>query len=507
MAYCTECGKKLPDSAVFCPNCGHRCQPPRDTSQNEYYDADAQNEPENEPECSSEPSPKQEDESRFTSGIDSRIYKNGSDGQNKRDGKAAVIVICSVLFLLMVAAALFFTLRGSRPDYTGYWESTGVDVGNGQVYPDLYGQSINGFIAVQIEKDGTIKLVSRYGNGVINGSWREAADGIRAEINDDIIFFDYDDDEDTLTLEDSSGYGIIFDRADGSIGDDSVWDDRDKVSLGGEGSADTVAGSGNVGNESYYISVVGAEQFKDVDNKSAIRVYFDFTNNSDYTISAYNALNYYAKQDGKALTETYSWNDADVYGNISRAIRPGVTIRCCSEFTYKANGGSIDFILYDYDLGEDAGTVTATYVPGQFPGAPATFTAKTVENPKWTLSLPGEGTLDEHYYVTVTEAELLDDYYGEPAIRIYYEFTNNGEKAAALSDVLCANAYQDGISLDSDYPTVDLETDESFYREIKKGEKVTASYVFLLRNTSSPVEAEIGSYYTYDAVGQTFKIS
>lgn len=512
MAYCTECGKRLPDSAVFCPNCGQRCQSADDISNSSTYSGSEQaSDGASSDQSYYEAENKQQDYKQRSSILDSDIYKGGScncDKPDNKDSRAAVIVICSVLFLILIAVAVFFTFREEAVDYTGYWQSTGVDIGDGQAYPDLYGQSINGFIEIQIEQDGVIKLISEYTNNLMSGIWRETDDGIRAEINDDIIYFDYEDDDDSLILSDSSGYGIIFHRAHGNINGEGVpaWS-NDNIALEDGTASGTVAGSGYVGNEQYHISVVGAEQFSNVDGKAAARIYFEFTNNSDYTISAYNALGYYAKQDGNELSETYSWDDVEVYSNIKRSVRPGITIQCCYEFTYNPDGGAIDFVLYDYELGTSAGTVAATYVPGELPGSPAPFMAKFVEKPQWTLSIPAEGTVDNLYYVAVVKAELLDDYYGDPAIRIYYEFSNNSGKAVALGDVLNATAYQDGIALSSDYPTVNLDSDENFYKVISSGEKITASFVFLLRNSSSPVEAEIESFNTYDAVGQTYVIS
>ena len=94
--------------------------------------------------------------------------------------------------------------------------------------------------------------------------------------------------------------------------------------------------SGPVGE--YEISIVGAELFEDSDGKDAIRVYWDFTNSSDETVMPYSDLSTKAEQEGFELNTTYASYDDDVpeYGNDSLYIRPGVTIRCISEYSCKA---------------------------------------------------------------------------------------------------------------------------------------------------------------------------
>lgn len=523
MAFCTMCGKKLPDDAVFCPNCGHRIVQTGDPSGSTYEGSESHNDDipgdqarrpyEDRGEEYRQPSDVP-DRRQYGPSADPNIYRSAANGGAPASGKnehtAAIIIICSVVFLLLVAAAVFFIGRNRNSEYIGYWESTGVDFGGGTVYQDMYGQDINGLIAVQINRDHSLSLISAYEDGISTGTWEKTSTGISAQINDDQIYFVFDKDSDTLSLTDGSSYRIIFERADGSITDSTIdagsLDEQDDP-MESDGTTDTVSGSGTVGDGSYSISVIGAEQFTDVDNDAAIRIYFNFTNDSSYTISAWNALDYYARQDGKKLNEAYTWDDVDVYGNISRSVRPGITIQCCCEFCYDQDGGSVDFTIFDYDLGEDSGSVTATYVPGQLPGAPAPFTAETIDDPQWTLALPAEGTLDDYYYVSVTDAQYIEDYYGDPAIRVYYVFTNNSGQSAAMCDVLLPYSYQDGISLDSDYPAVQLDTDDNFYQYVESGESITASYVFLLRNDTSPVEAEVEAYYTYDSVGQTYALS
>ncbi|MEG0876494.1 MAG: DUF5067 domain-containing protein [Oscillospiraceae bacterium] len=268
-----------------------------------------------------------------------------------------------------------------------------------------------------------------------------------------------------------------------------------------------VAGSGELGDGDFFVSVVGAQEFSDYEGKPAIRIYFDFTNNFDFAISAWDALDFSATQDGAPIKQTHTWDDSDVYYNYSYNIRPGVTIRCCYEFSFNPRGGTIDFSLFDLKDGENSGSVKASYIPDSLPGAPPPFEIAPVPNPTWTAKKGAAGYLDDQYYVTVTEGELITTYDGDPAVRIYYEFTNESKADICLNDALTATTYQDGIQLNLAYAPTDSETDLNFLNPVKPGEKITASRVFALRNESSPIEAELESRETYGSFGQTYAIN
>ncbi|MEG0777613.1 MAG: DUF5067 domain-containing protein [Oscillospiraceae bacterium] len=268
-----------------------------------------------------------------------------------------------------------------------------------------------------------------------------------------------------------------------------------------------IAGSGNVGGENFYIEIVGATHFTDTNGNSAMRVFYNFTNNSTRPISAWEALNIVPRQDGHELKNTYSWQESDIYYNHTYAIIPGTTIRCAYEFLFNPSGGNVDILFVDSELDAKSGKVMATYSPENLPGAPEPFVIKPITDPQWTKNRPAEGTLGDVFHVSVLDAELISDFYGNPAIRIYYEFTNNSEVPATLSDELRALTYQDGIQLEYSSANEDSESDFNFIKSVAPGTKVKASAIFALRNETSPVEAEISSSESYDAVGQTYAIS
>jgi len=565
MAFCTECGFKLPDDAVFCPNCGASLitapknenvgvEAPAAPAQADFTVAPAAEVPLSEavpvpgsfqtsgayeapaqasyavptqgtytpPQQNSFVPPQQNSYVPSNQGAYIPPQQPAYNAPNaygfppqggvavatkpkKKLGAGAIVgIVIGGLAALALIIVLVSSLFGGSP-YVGYWESVAVDVGDGIVSQDYYGTSIAGALGMQINSDGTIYLASSSDTEIIEGTWEKTDDGIIITTSDNTYSMDYDDDQLILLQEGETYYFEIIEDHDinnptvphGSLADTDVTDDP--AVAGG------IAGSGAVGYDSFYITVTGAEDFVDVDGESAIRIYYDFTNNysDDFASAAYDVLSYYAIQDGSYLTETYSYDYDSVASNSSYNIRPGVTMQCCSEFKYDPYGGSVDFSVYSYYDDESGGVVTASYIPGSLPGAPAPYVLVPITDPQWTTNMPGEGDLDG-FYVAVTDGELVSDANGDPAIRIYYQFTNNGTYTTSMSNELSPFTYQDGVSLDTTYETVDSETDMNYYADVAPGSTVTASCVYALRNQTSPVEAEVETYTLGLAVGQTY---
>lgn len=559
MAFCTECGSKLPDDAVFCPNCGAAMKASVPDvgavavetvlEQNQSESFEAPSSVEIQPEAvpvsgsfSTSGTYEAPASGNFTVPVQSTYippvqnsyvppYQGGyappappsynaptaygyapqggviAPPQKKsKAGLIAVIVVAGVLLLTLTG---YFIVKAftSNP-YVGYWESVAVDTGNGEISEDYNGTSVVGALDVQINSDDSAYLASSTNADIIEATWQQTNDGITITTPDDTYAFSYDnkqlvlkEDTETYYFEKIRDHDINNPTVPhGSLADSYASDDSSQID-------GTVAGSGNVGDGNYYITVTGAEEFTDVDNEPAIRIYYDFTNNyqDDLSTAAWDALSYYATQDGSDLTETYS-NDGSTASNTSYNIRPGITIQCCSEFKYNPNGGSVDFSVSGYNEGEGSGVVTASYIPGSLPGAPAPYVIVPVTDPQWTLNIPAEGDLDS-FYVTVKDAEIINDANGDPAIRIYYEFTNNSSSSTSLGNELYVFTYQDGISLDTSYATDDSESDTNYYSDSAPGSTVTCSCVYSLRNQTSPVEAEVEAYTVATAVGQTYDIA
>jgi len=553
MAFCTECGSKLPDDAIFCPNCGASMTASgknESTASDEVkaadYSAPVSGDFHNEEKTDAAPfqtsgvycEPHPENVSVPVQGtyvppVQNNYappyqggyapqpqapynpqntygyapYPGGSVGVNtmppkKKLGAGAIVgIVLGGLLLLCLIGYLIGISFDSNP-YVGYWESVSVDTGDG-LTEDYYGTSIVGALCIQINSDSSIYLASTSDTEIVSGTWEETKNGITVTTSDDSYDFKMKDKQLVLVRD---GETFYFEKAKGDINHPTIPHGSDT----GEGSVSNteISGSGYVDNGDSYVSVIGSEDFTDVDGDSAIRVYYEFTNNydGDYSQSAYNALSYYASQDGNELEETYAGNESSVANNSSYYIRKDLTIQCYIDFKYNRDGGSVDLNFYGYTEGESGGIVSASYVPGSLPGAPSPYVITPIADPQWTMNLQDEGALD-NFYVAVKDAELITDANGNQAIRVYYEFTNNSDYSTSIGDELYIFTYQDGISLDYTNAAQDSDTDMNYYTKIAPGNTITVTCIFSLRNQTSPVEAEVEAYSDYVAVGQTYDIA
>lgn len=497
MPFCTECGNRMNENASFCPNCGHKRFDPGAAEQDFMrHDGEAV-------------SP-----GGASSGAGAMGRGTRKNKKKKSGAKTAVIIILVTLFILaaigILAAGIFdravISLNSVR-SYAGYWESQEVDTGYG-FDDELYFYDVEGLYGLQLNEDGTYVFFSAFEDEIYQGEWRETDKGLTLIKDGQELSVIYKSGELHMTI---NGNIFALERSDRS------WDDPTLgpgFYSGGSlpssvtGAGGNIAGSGDVDDGDFHIAIIGAEEFYDIDNPPSIRIYYEFTNNFEYPESAYNVLDWRAMQDGVRLEETYCWEEDDAYYYDQLKVRPGMSVQCCLQFSYNPKGGSVDLSIFSWNQGESAGVVNASYIPGELPGAPAKYVFKPVTDPKWSAQLQSAGYLDNHeVYAAVTDAELVTDYHGYDAVRIYYEFTNYSTEELYFYNSVCAVTYQDGIGLFQTYTEIDSETDERLYLPVAPGETAVVSAVYRLRNNTSAIEAEVEGANTYMAVGQTYELN
>ncbi|MDR1131704.1 MAG: DUF5067 domain-containing protein [Oscillospiraceae bacterium] len=506
MAFCTECGHELPEAALFCPGCGTALMPApggaADAANGDIQAAEGAGDT-----AGAAPDNTRAEQPYPWSGTEPAVSAYGyppcpgAPTVPLRSQKKTGLIIGAVSFavILLAAALLLLFSPGSR---VGYWESVGVDTGDGVISDRYYGISVTGALRIQLNGDKSAYLFSPTSESITEGTWNESGNKIWISTPNNSFFLEYKNKQ--LLLREA-GEIYYFDKISGhDINHPTVARDAFNNGDGGPLPDANNSGRGYVARGDYHIAVTGAERFTDIDGEDAVRIYFEFTNASGYSLSAWSALDYCALQGGDYLEENASY-DSDAAYNLSRNIRPGITIQCAAEFKYDPYGGSVNFSISGYEDGERGGLVTASYLPGGFPGAPAPYVIAPVRDPQWTLNVPEAGFLDG-FHVEVGDAELIEDYSGAPAIRVFYIFTNGGDYSTSLDNELYLYTYQDGIELDYTYAAEDSDTDLAFYEEIAPGETVTISSIFRLRNETSPVEAEVEAYSDYRSVGQTYGI-
>lgn len=96
--------------------------------------------------------------------------------------------------------------------------------------------------------------------------------------------------------------------------------------------------------------------------------------------------------------------------------------------------------------------------------------------------------------------ELLSTQDGAPVLAIYYDFTNNKSTSESFIYTFVVSAYQDGIECDPAYSwDFEVVPDDAFNSliSIKDGATLRVAKYFLLRNTESTVDVEVGRMFSF----------
>lgn len=103
------------------------------------------------------------------------------------------------------------------------------------------------------------------------------------------------------------------------------------------------------------------------------------------------------------------------------------------------------------------------------------------------------------YHVEIKSAALAEDYEGNPALIVTYSWTNNSEDTTSPMVSVSCSAFQDGVGLDTAIITDGSYDGDSFMTEVRPGTTIDVQSAFVLNNTSSSVEVEIGEWLTLDS--------
>ena len=110
-------------------------------------------------------------------------------------------------------------------------------------------------------------------------------------------------------------------------------------------------------NEDYYVSITGYEVVDGwFGDGPVLRVFFDFTNNSQEAASFWSKSSVEVMQDGIELSFASPYEDAETDENETMEIQPGETISVSSCFALHDTGSPVAVRLYGYLSGGDLGT-------------------------------------------------------------------------------------------------------------------------------------------------------
>ena len=112
------------------------------------------------------------------------------------------------------------------------------------------------------------------------------------------------------------------------------------------------------------------------------------------------------------------------------------------------------------------------------------------------------------YNVSILRYDLIEDYEGSPAIRVYFEFTNNSSENASFLFAIDAVAFQNGIELETAIVTDRVDEDDNNMKEIKPGTTITCTEIYVL-DDQSPVEVEVSELISFsdEMLTETFEIA
>lgn len=112
------------------------------------------------------------------------------------------------------------------------------------------------------------------------------------------------------------------------------------------------------------------------------------------------------------------------------------------------------------------------------------------------------------YNFNIKAARFTQNSIGEPAVVITFGFTNVSDESKSLWDACMYEypmVYQEGVELE--HTTVSGVDWDSLTSGIKPGVSFDVELAFLLNNTTSDIEAEIGIQYRDTNVSRTFTLS
>jgi hypothetical protein len=101
--------------------------------------------------------------------------------------------------------------------------------------------------------------------------------------------------------------------------------------------------------------------------------------------------------------------------------------------------------------------------------------------------------------MTLLNAEVIKDYKGKPAIRIYFDFTSNSDENISAMFSTMTTAFQKGVELDTAMVLDSNEFVSNYQKNIKKGVTLRCAVTFLLTDSVSPVTLEALAFPSFDS--------
>lgn len=115
------------------------------------------------------------------------------------------------------------------------------------------------------------------------------------------------------------------------------------------------------------------------------------------------------------------------------------------------------------------------------------------------------------YEAVYQKAEIMQDYDGDDAIVVTYQFTNHSKEAASFGWSIFYVMLQDGVELETSTIFVDEDSFEALsdseFTEVQPGETVEVKSTCKLRDTQTPVEIQFSDLMDENTAELTIDLS
>jgi hypothetical protein len=181
-------------------------------------------------------------------------------------------------------------------------------------------------------------------------------------------------------------------------------------------------------------------------------------------------------------SEPYSWTSEASDRNTSALL---ASTDATKDFTYSG-----DVLSFDVVVDGESSNVEMKKIADASP----------VESEDVSESALGADVDLGQYIVSIDSASLATDDEGNDVIVVSYTWTNNSDDSQMASVALLAQAYQDGIQIDSAYLYGDSNFDfDAADKNIRPGVTQSVVCAFTLENKTSPVEVEISDWTDFSS--------
>lgn len=116
---------------------------------------------------------------------------------------------------------------------------------------------------------------------------------------------------------------------------------------------------------------------------------------------------------------------------------------------------------------------------------------------KVTESAKGKDGKLGDYVCTVKTVIKCKNWEGKDSIKVVYNYTNNASDSVSFDTALEDKVYQDGIALETTFNSDD-DSDNFYDVAIKPGITKEVTKMYLLRNSTSDLEIEVGEWLSFN---------